>query len=98
MSQALYFIYKQKALVESGQVSFQQALQDLLVTSAQARQQRTQGATDAAILAQQGGRLRGQYQPTAHFWYDEKGQLIKATTGSLKDEPTTSRSQGSMAP
>ncbi|WP_139925733.1 hypothetical protein [Hymenobacter sp. DG01] len=92
--EALYFIYKQKALVESGEVTYEQALQHLLATSAKARQQRSQGVTDAVLIARQGGELKGRYQPTAYFWYDEKGRLIKTENRSRQQKTTPSTTQG----
>jgi hypothetical protein len=91
--EGLYYIFKNKAPVEAGSISYQQALQHLLDTSAQIRQLRSHGASDAAIIQQQVTRVKGLYQPTSRWWYDQKQQLIRQESNSLAKASRSSSSK-----
>lgn len=95
--QSMYAIIQNKQTIENGMLSFRQSLQALLDTSAKARQWRSQGLSDAAILARQTG-LKATYLPTNHSQYDKGGRLIRSentTPNELLEKPITRKNASS---
>ncbi|TGD81298.1 hypothetical protein [Hymenobacter wooponensis] len=93
--QSMYTIVQNGRSIENGTVSFQNQLQALLDSSARARQWRSQGLSDAAILLRQNG-LRGSYIASTYSQYDKNGWLIRSEHSSptkLLSKPVTQESE-----
>ena len=74
--EAYYITVKAGKQVDAGRLYFQRDLAALLDTSAQVRQWRSWGVSDAAILVRRQPQLRGQRLLINHQVYDQHGRLV----------------------